>query len=505
VSLFSLLSDAPRDRIALHYGDESWSYGALYDASLRVAGGLTALGLRPGDRLAYFLSNCPELVLGYFGAFAAGVIGVPLNPRYQGAEVEHAVADSRPRALIADAALLPRLDVARLAALGIEAVVVIGAPAPAATQPFATLSAAPPRATPAVVSPQGDAVILYTSGSTAAPKGVTHTHGSLGHAARHQVATQQLSADDVQLAWMGIAYIAAFVGQLLPSLALGARTILLPHFEPATALDAIARWGATRLQSGPTDLRDLLDYPATATADLSSLRACLAGGEQIHRELHQRFAARTGFALTEACGMTELYNYASNPPFGAKRLGSIGHPTAGVSMRLVDRDGRDADAGEIWVRSDAMMRGYWNNAEATAAAMGDGWLRSGDLARRDADGWLWFVGRSKHIIIRGASNIAPGEVEAVLVAHPAVVNAGVVGAPDPREGHVPVAFVQLHPGAAVAVAALRDFAAARLAAYKVPVRIEIVAALPLNATGKVDRVKLQSPHRLRRGPFENLP
>jgi long-chain acyl-CoA synthetase len=490
VSLFSLLSAAPRERTALHYGDQVWSYGALHDASLRVAGGLTALGLQPGDRLAYFLSNCPELVLGYFGAFAAGVIGVPLNPRYQGAEVEHAIADSRPRALIADAGLLARLDAARLAALGIEAVFVVGSPAPSGTEPFAALAAAAPRPA-AALSAQADAVILYTSGSTAAPKGVTHTHGSLGHAARHQVASQQLSPADVQLAWMGIAYIAAFAGQVLPSLLLGARTILLPHFEPAAVLAAIARWGATRLQSGPTDLRDLLDHPKTATADLSSLRACIAGGEQIHRELHERFAARTGFALTEACGMTELYNYASNPPFAAKRLGSIGHPTAGVSMRLVDRDGCDADEGEIWVRSDAMARGYWNNPDATAAAMRDGWLRTGDLARRDADGWYWFVGRSKHIIIRGASNIAPGEVEAVLVAHPAVANAGVIGAPDAREGHVPVAFVQLHPGASAEVAALRAFAAARLAAYKVPVRIEIVAALPLNATGKVDRVTLE--------------
>lgn len=490
MSLFSLLSDAPRERIALHCPETEWTYGALHATSLRVAGGLTGLGLRPGDRLAYFLPNCPELVLGYFGAFAAGLIGVPLNPRYQAAEVEHAVADSRPRALIADAELLKRLDPARLAQLGVEAVFVVGASPAAGIHAFDELTAAAPLAGPAAVAPQADAVILYTSGSTAAPKGVIHTHASLANAARHQIVTQQLGAADVQLAWMGIAYIAALSGQLLPSLVLGARAILLPHFEPDAVLAAIARWGATRLQSGPTDLRDLLDHPATASADLRTLRACIAGGEQIHRELHERFAARTGFALTEACGMTELYNYASNPPFGEKRLGSIGHPTDGVSMRLVDRDGRDADEGEIWVRSDAMTRGYWNNADATAAAIRDGWLRTGDLARRDADGWYWFVGRSKHIIIRGASNIAPGEVESVLVAHPAVANAGVVGAPDAREGHVPVAFVQLNPGASVEVAALRDFAAARLAAYKVPVRIEIVAALPLNATGKVDRVKL---------------
>jgi acyl-CoA synthetase (AMP-forming)/AMP-acid ligase II len=179
-----------------------------------------------------------------------------------------------------------------------------------------------------------------------------------------------------------------------------------------------------------------------------------------------------------------------NPPFGDKRLGSFGRPTDGVALRLVGADGRDADEGEIRLRSDATARGYWNAPAATAAAWRDGWLLTGDLARRDADGWYWFVGRRKQIIIRGASNIAPAEVEAVLLQHPTVAAAGVVGAPDAHDGHVPVAFVQARPGARIDVPALQAFAAARLAAYKVPVRITVLDALPRNANGKVDRAAL---------------
>lgn len=489
MSLFALLA-GHGERVALTADGRDHTYAALADASARVAAALLGRGLRPGDRVALLLPNRVELALAYFGCFAAGLAAVPLNPRYQGAEVAYAAGDCAPRLLIADAALLDRVDGARLAALGVADVVVVGGRAPAGTRPFAALLASPPLPTPVAVADDAPAVILYTSGSTGRPKGVTHTHASLRHTADHQIVSQALAADDVQLAWMGIAYIAAFAGQLLTSLRLGGRLVLLPRADPDAAVAAIARHGVTRLQSGPADLRDLLDRPRPAPAALATLRCCIAGGEQIHAELHARFADWAGLALTEACGMTEAYNYAMNPPFGAKRLGSFGRPTDGAQLRLVGADGNDADEGEVVLRSDAMARGYWNAPTATAEAWRDGWLFTGDLARRDADGWYWFVGRRKQIIIRGASNIAPGEVEAVLLQHPAVAAAGVVGAPDPHDGHVPVAFVQPRPGAAIDAAALRTFAGERLADYKVPVRITVLDALPLNVNGKVDRVAL---------------
>lgn len=484
--LFALL-DGPGTRVALHADGRDWTYAGLRDAGLRVGAALRARGLAPGERVACFLPNRVELALAYFGCFAAGLVAVPLNPRYRAAEVEHAVAGATPRLLIADAALLDRLDGRRLAGLGVEAVLVAGGAPPAGCEPFATLLAAAPLVAPQPVAATAPAVILYTSGSTAAPKGVVHTHASLASTARHQIASQRLDATDVQLAWMGIAYVAALAGQLLPTLRLGGRLVLLPGFDPAAAVTALCRHGATRLQSGPADLRDLLEQPPPAG---HRLRCLIAGGEQIDAALHARFADWSGIELTEACGMTEAYNYCSNPPFGAKRRGSFGLPTEGVAMRLLDAGGGEASEGEVVLRSDAMAAGYWRDPAATADAWRDGWLHTGDLARRDADGWYWFVGRRKQLIIRGASNIAPGEVEAVLLQHPGVAAAGVVGAPDAHDGHVPVAFVAPRPGAVLEEAALRAFAAARLAAYKVPVRIAVLAALPRNVTGKVDRVAL---------------
>ena len=498
MQLFDLLT-AHGDRIALTADGRDYTYAALADLGLRVAAGLRARGLHPGDRVAFFMPNRAELAIAYFGCFAAGLVAVPLNPRYRGAEVEYAVADCAPRLLIADAALLDRLDGARLAALGVAEVVVAGGRAQAGSHPFAALRDAAPLAAPAAVAADSAAVVLYTSGSTGKPKGVTHTHASLRNTARHQVVSQVLDAGDVQLAFMGIAYIAAFAGQLLTSLHLGGRMVLLPHFDPEAVVAAVARHGATRLQTGPADLRDLLARPRPEPGALATLRCCIAGGERIHDELHERFAAWAGIALTEACGMTEAYNYAMNPPFGAKRVGSFGLPTDGVTLRLLDAAGRDAAEGEVLVRSDAVARGYWNNPAATAEALCDGWLVTGDLARRDPDGWYWFVGRRKEIIIRGASNIAPGEVESVLVQHPAVAAAGVVGAPDPHDGHVPVAFVELRPGAVASPEGLRAFAAERLAEYKVPLSIWVLDALPLNVNGKVDRPALLA--RLADEPF----
>ncbi len=489
MQLFDLLT-AHSDRIALTADGRDHTYAGIAEASRRVAAALRARGLRPGERVAFFLSNRAELAIAYFGCFAAGLVAVPLNPRYRGPEVEYAVADCTPRALIAEAGLLDRLDGTRLAQLGVADVLVVGARAPAGTHPFAALLDTVPLASPAAVAADAPAVVLYTSGSTGKPKGVTHTHASLLNTARHQVVSQALDARDVQLAWMGIAYIAAFAGQLLTTLHLGGRLVLLPHFDGDAVVDAIARHGATRLQTGPADLRDLLALPRPDPTALATLRACIAGGERIHDELHARFAAWAGIPLTEACGMTEAYNYAMNPPFGDKRIGSFGLPTEGVRLRLVGADGRDASEGEVLLRSDAMASGYWNDPPATADALRDGWLVTGDLARRDADGWYWFVGRRKEIIIRGASNIAPGEIESVLVQHPAVAAAGVVGAPDAHDGHVPVAFVQLRPGAVAGVETLRAFAAERLAEYKVPVQVTVLDALPLNVNGKVDRPAL---------------
>ena len=212
-------------------------------------------------------------------------------------------------------------------------------------------------------------------------------------------------------------------------------------------------------------------------------------------DVHRRFADLVGFAVTEGIGMTECSHYASNPPYGEKRLGSVGRPVAGHEVRIVAADGSDVavgKTGEITVRADAMFARYWDNPDATRDAVRDGWLHTGDLGRFDADGWLWFMGRQKEIIIRAGSNIVPEEVEEVLYTHPAVELACAVGAPDEHLGQRVEAYVELEPGASVTEAELRAFASDRLSGYKVPERIVFLDAMPRTPTGKLDRHRLEA-------------
>jgi long-chain acyl-CoA synthetase len=248
------------------------------------------------------------------------------------------------------------------------------------------------------------------------------------------------------------------------------------------------------MQLLPTGLDDFVEASGHDQHDLSSLRAVVVGGDKVPLDVHRRFTDLVGFEVTEEIGMTECSHYASNPPFGAKRLGSVGRPVAGHDVRVVDASGADVPvgkSGEIIVRSDAMFDRYWENPDATHDALRDGWLRTGDLGRFDADGWLWFMGRQKQIIIRAGSNIVPEEVEEVLHQHPSVALACVVGAPDERLGQRVEAYVELEPEAAATEDELRAFAADRLSAYKVPERIVFLDSIPRTGTGKLDRHRLE--------------
>jgi len=281
-----------------------------------------------------------------------------------------------------------------------------------------------------------------------------------------------------------------------PGTAMSAGTVaLLSHFEPGAVLSAIDRYRPTTLQLLPPALADILNHPKAASCDFSSLRCCIVGGDKVPPAVQERFRDRAGLAVTETCGMTESFSYAMNPPYGEKRLGSIGRPVHDTRLRLVDDAGREVapgEVGEILVASRANMGGYWADPAETAKVLQDGWIRTGDLARMDADGYYWFAGRKKDIIIHGGSNISPLEVEDVIYQHPAVRTAGVVGVPDEHAGEIVRAYVALRDDApALAQDELQAFVAARIAAYKVPAEVEFVSELPLNAVGKVDRRRLK--------------
>jgi acyl-CoA synthetase (AMP-forming)/AMP-acid ligase II len=444
---------------------------------------LLEAGIAPGDRVALFMPNCPELVIAYLACFAAGVVAVPLNTRYRAPEVAYALERSGAQTAIVHRDLLDEMgdpperlwiagdgDGSWRAALDAQPVPTGDARADAA------------------------AVVLFTSGSTSRPKGVTHTHASIKHTVDTQVRVQELGPDDVNLITLAMCHVAGLCGQLLPTLRTGGCCILHSRYEPAAAAREIERSRVTRIQLLPAQLATLLDAAEADRRDLSSLRCAIVGGDALTLELHERFREVTGLEATEVCGMTECFNYSMNPPFAAKRLGSIGHPPAGTELRLQSATGGEpptGQPGEILVRSAGVMRGYWRDPQHTAEVLRDGWLHTGDVARRDNDGYYWFVGRSKDLIIRGGSNVAPGEVEAVLHEHPAVSSAVVVGVPDRQLGQRIAAWVAPRAGEVTSEHELAEFVRDRIAAYKAPEWIWVEPELPTTSVGKLDRHLLQ--------------
>ena len=332
---------------------------------------------------------------------------------------------------------------------------------------------------------------MYTSGTTARPKGAVHTQRTLRAGARAAIPCAP-SSDQRPLATSQMAHMGALIGVYLPGLIQGASVVLLRTFEAGATLDAIERHQCTYTFALPACLQLVVEEQAERPRDVSSLRGILASGDSLSIALQRRVGEHFNAELLEGYGMTEIAPITANQP-GATRQGSMGLPLNSM-VRIIDSDGPDlkpGDVGELVVRSEGNCIGYWNDPEVTAQVLGGCWLRTGDLASQDGDVYLWFQGRLKEIIIRGGSNISPQEVEEALYQHADVLEAGVVGLPDPVFAEVPVAFVSLRRGGDVPEDQLIVHARTLLADYKVPTRIFFMDELPKGLTGKVDRRRLR--------------
>jgi len=478
---------------AIIAGDTTHSYEELETDAGRVARGLVEAGVRPGDRVALFMPNCLELVLAYFACFKAGAIAVPLNTRYRWPEARYAIEHSGATTLLVHTALVGEIEVAALAALGVvRRHLAGGGELPPSFRAFDDLLTAREEAElPAVVADQ-DALILYTSGSTAKPKGVTLTHANVCHSLWAYPEQWSLTGTDGVVIGLSLSHAAGLVCQLLVTIAIGGRGILLPAFDPQAMLGAIEAHRATWTLLLPPQVGDLAEQ-ASATAglhDLGSLRFVIVGGDKTPLPTFARFREALGFDATEGCGITECIPYASNRPFGPRRLGSIGMPAPGTELRI-DGARRPGDQGEMLLRGPGLMRGYWRDPEATSTALVGGWFRTGDLGWIDEDGYVWWAGRTKFIIVRGGSNISPLEIEEVMNAHPGVMESAVIGAPDEKLGQRVVAYAVTRQGpGSPSGEGLRGFVAERLAGYKVPEAVVLLPSLPTAGMGKVDRAAL---------------
>jgi long-chain acyl-CoA synthetase len=496
------LAERQLDRLgdgdSLFFEEKWYTRGWQAGQASRFAAGLTALGVRPGDRLVVLMANCPEVLVTYTAAWRAGAVVTPLIFLVSEDELRHALAASGAVGVVTTAEFLPKVRAALDGAPSVRFVIVPGgAPdgAPVPVLDFAEVAAAAPGS---IVDRADDdlAALLFTGGTTGRAKGVPLTHANLywcGSATREASARSGLSTSLTPLP------LAHAYGLLVTCTAMHqeepGQAILMRWFDPAAWLDLAQRHKVQSTALVPSMIQMLLTQPLEE-ADLSSLVVVSSGASPLAAEVRREFEARVPSAeIYEGYGCTESASIVSANPVGARRPGSVGQPIPGCEVTIRDDHDRVLPAGqdgEICVRSPGVLSGYWQAPEATAAALAGGWLRTGDIGHLDADGYLYVVDRKKDLIIRGGFNVYPRDVEDVLLAHPAVAQAGVVGRPDPRLGEEVVAFVALRPGASASTEELLAHARAHLAATKYPRELTVVAALPLTSVGKLDRKRLRA-------------
>ncbi|TQJ37384.1 MULTISPECIES: long-chain-fatty-acid--CoA ligase [Streptomyces] len=476
-------------RPALRLGEQVTCYAELDERSARAAALLRAEGVRPGDRVALMLPNVPEFVVLYYGVLRAGGIVVPMNPLLKTRETEYHLDDSG-AVLLFEWHQAPGEGAQGAAAAGVRHLAV----EPAAFG--ALLAAHEPLSEVAETGVDDVAVLLYTSGTTGRPKGATLTHGGLRHNTEvNTVHVQRMTPQDVVVGCLPLFHIFGQICTMSVAVRAGASLTLIPRFEPQTVLDAVARDRATVFEGVPTMYAALLQHPSEV--DVSTLRMCISGGASLPVEVLHGFERRFGCAVLEGFGMSETSPVVTfNHPDRPRKAGSIGTPIRDVQVRLLDDKGQDVapgEVGELAVRGPNVMKGYWNRPEETATAMPDGWLRSGDLARQDEDGYLYIVDRKKDMIIRGGYNVYPREMEEVLHEHPAVALAAVVGVPHTHLGEEIAAAVVLRPGAHATPDELREFVKSRVAAYKYPREVWLVDTLPTGPSGKILKREITAP------------
>lgn len=503
------------------------SYHRLYADARRFAAGLAERGIAKGDRVGLFLPNVPSYVAAYYGAMMAGAVVVNFSPLYTVEELAAQVVDSGARLLVTldapallptackvlDASPLEQLVVVRLAdelprlkSLGLRLL---------KRRQIAKLPSRPDVglwrdwlsdadvAWPDQV-PSDLALLQYTGGTTGVPKGAMLTHANLSSNAQQVDLLDpfERTERDVLLGALPLFHVFANTCVLNRTVVRGGCMSLLPRFEAKQVLATINRMKPTGLPGVPTMFQALMDHPDFAATDWSSLRICISGGAPLPGPLAAKFEAATGARLVEGYGLTESSGVVSaNPYRGERKVGTIGQPIPATQVLLLDKDdpeclAPDGEPGELAVRGPQIMRGYWNKPEAAAAAFaeinGEAWLRTGDVAAIDADGFITIVDRLKDMIAVGGFKVFPSQVEDVLLEHPAVKEVLVIGVPEPYHGEMPRAYVTLNAGAAEDGEALKAWLNARVGKHERVDSVVVRAALPKTMIGKLDRKALRA-------------
>jgi long-chain acyl-CoA synthetase len=482
------------ERPALLFEGEEWSYGALDAQASRMAAVLARLGIGRGERVAIWLPNQPEWVFAYLGIVKAGAIAVSLNASLRGEEAAFLLADSGARALVTTGTLLALLARDRLPAL--EAALVVGEAAPGSL-PLAELMAGASAETRAVGLPaEAPAAIVYTSGTTGTPRGATLSHGNVVSNARAKRHHLGIGPHDRLLLFLPLHHCFGQNAVLNAALFAGATVVLHRRFEVEPVLRSVGRDGVTMFFGVPATFQLLVER--ATPRELHPVRFFFSAAAILPLATELRWRERFGRPLHQGYGLTESSPFASYNHSQRYRPGSVGTPIEGVQMRVVSvEDGRElgpGEAGEIVVRGPNVMLGYWGRPDETAEAVRDGWLHTGDVGRRDAEGYFYVEDRLKDVIDVGGCNVYPAEVENVLHRHPAVAEAAVYGVPAAVLGEQVQAHVVLRPGSTAGEAELLGFCREHLAPVKVPARVRLVDSVPRSPTGKVLKRVLREQH-----------
>jgi len=526
--LYSLLTESAKlhpERTCVHYEGRNLAYSEVDDISSRFASALVSLGVKKGDRVAVFMPNIPQLVISFFGILKAGGVAVMCNPIYKERELEHQLADSGAKIVVASRTVAKGMDLFRSLeacrgrlSLGHVITTSLTDYLPPIKKRLAGMAGIkdvsrentldfvklvesnPPLVNPVVVDPTDDiAVLQYTGGTTGVAKGAMLTHYSLLSNAIYGARLFPLSEKDVSLCVLPLFHIYGLTVTMNMPISVGGTLVLLPSFHVEEVAKTIEKMKVTTFSGAPAMYIAINSKPNANEFHLHSVRACMSGGSALPPAVRRKFMELSGGNLVEGYGLSETSPVTHVNPLvgGVVKDGSIGPPFCETDAKIVDTENRYrtldvGEVGELAVKGPQVMKGYWNQKAETEAVLEDGWLLTGDIARMDEDGYFYIVDRKKDMINVGGFKVYPREVEDVLFEHPGIKEAGVIGIPDEFSGEAVKAFVVLKDTSkSPTEQEIIDFCQNRVAKYKVPKKVEFVDELPKTLIGKVLRRKLR--------------